>query len=140
METNAIKIKTTVNAPAEEVWNFWTEPEHIKNWNHASDDWHTPAVQNDVREQGNFSWRMEARDGSAGFNFTGIYTQVKKPESIKYVMDDGREVEITFNQNGDATIVEEIFDPDKDHSMEMQKTGWQAILDNFKKYVEQNLE
>lgn len=140
MKTNTIRIKTTINAPAEQVWGFWTLPEHIKNWNHASDDWHTPAVQNDVREQGNFSWRMEARDGSAGFDFEGTYTEIEKPHKIKYILGDGREVEITFQQTGDATVVEEIFEANKEHSMEMQKTGWQAILSNFKKYVEQNFK
>lgn len=139
METNAIKIKATVNAPVNEVWRFWTDPEHIKNWNHANDDWYTPAVQNDVRERGKFSWRMEAKDGSAGFDFEGTYTKVEKPELIKYVLDDGREVEISFEKSGNSTVIEETFEADKEHSLDMQKSGWQAILNNFKKYVAHNL-
>lgn len=136
MKTDAIKIHTTVNAPREQVWKYWTEPEHIKNWNYASEDWHTPAVENDVRENGKFSWRMEAKDGSSGFDFVGIYTKIKKPENIKYTMDDGRKAELWFKEDGDATLVEETFEAEKENSRELQKNGWQAILNNFKKYVE----
>lgn len=132
-----ITIETTINAPIEKVWACWTKPEHITKWNNASDDWHSPQAENDLRVGGKFITRMEAKDGSAGFDFGGTYDEVKEYELIAYTMDDNRKVKITFSQHNDEEVkVVETFDPESENSMEMQRNGWQAILNNFKKYVE----
>lgn len=138
---NKITIETTVNAPLEKVWDFWGKPEHITKWNAASEDWHTPRAENDLRTGGKFSSRMEAKDGSFGFDFEGIYGEVIDHQKIAYAMPDGRQVEILFEEVNGQTKVTEHFDPETENSEEMQRQGWQAILDNFKKYVEghQNL-
>lgn len=134
----AITVSATINAPVEKVWKLWSEPAHIKQWNNASDDWHTPHAENDLREGGKFSSRMEAKDGSFGFDFGGVYDVVKTHELIAYTMGDGRTVKITFEGNGSTTTVTETFDAETTHSEDMQRAGWQAILDNFKKYTEAN--
>ncbi|KAA2239564.1 polyketide cyclase [Chitinophaga agrisoli] len=133
-----ITIQATINAPVEKVWQYWSLPEHITKWNQASDDWHTPTATNDLRTGGTFSSRMEAKDGSWGFDFGGTYTNVQDHQLIAYTMGDGRTVNVTFTGNGDTTEVVETFDPEATHSREMQQSGWQAILDNFRKYVEQH--
>ncbi len=135
---NKIKIETTVESDADKVWEYWTNPEHITRWNHASDDWHSPRGTNDLREGGRFNIRMEAKDGSSGFDFEGEYTEVVPNQKISYIMDDGRKVEIVFENLGNKTRVTESFDPESKNSLEMQRSGWQAILDNFKKYTEGN--
>ena len=132
----AITVKTTVEAPVEKVWKYWSSPEHITQWNNASDDWHTPRAENDLRTGGKFLARMEARDGSFGFDFGGVYDEVRENKYIAYTMGDGRKVEVTFSGNKNETNVEETFEAENENSHEMQKTGWQAILDNFKKYTE----
>src|SRR5690606_33705096 len=132
-----ITIETTINAPIEKVWACWTKPEHITKWNNASDDWHSPQAENDLRVGGKFITRMEAKDGSVGFDFGGTYDEVKEYELIAYTMDDNRKVKVTFSQHNDEeTKVVETFDPEAENSIEMQRDGWQAILNNFKKYVE----
>ena len=139
METNektVITVENTVNAPVEKVWDYWTKPEHITNWNFASDDWHSPWAKADLREGGTFSARMEAKDGSMGFDFGGVYDVLRKNELIEYTMGDGRRVKINFTPQGDSTRVSESFEAEGTHSVELQKNGWQAILDNFKKYTE----
>lgn len=133
-----ITVKAIVNAPLEKVWIFWTTPEHIIHWNNASDDWHTPKAINDLRPNGKFNYRMEAKDGSFGFDFEGTYTAVKNNELIEYSLDDARKVQIRFESADNTTIVTETFDPENENSLELQQTGWQAILDNFKKYTETN--
>jgi uncharacterized protein YndB with AHSA1/START domain len=133
-----ITVESTINAPVEKVWKFWSLPEHIKKWNNASDDWHTPSSENDLRPGGKFSTRMEAKDGSFGFDFGGIYDEVKTNELITYTMGDGRKVKVVFTSNGNTTTVTETFEAESQNPVEMQKGGWQAILDNFKKYVEAN--
>jgi uncharacterized protein YndB with AHSA1/START domain len=133
-----ITIQTTVNAPIEKVWLYFTQPEHIKNWNNASDDWHTPSAQNDLRAGGNFVYRMEAKDGSFGFDFGGTYDVVKENEYLEYTIGDGRKVKASFIGQGTATKVVENFEAETTNSIDMQRTGWQAILDNFKKYTEAN--
>jgi uncharacterized protein YndB with AHSA1/START domain len=133
-----ITVETTVNAPVDKVWQLWTGPEHITRWSHASDDWHTPRAENDVRTGGRFSSRMEARDGSMGFDFAGVYDDVKANERIEYTMGDGRQVKVKFAPEGNQTKVVETFDAETLHPEEMQRAGWQAILDNFRKYVESN--
>ena len=136
--TTKVTVENTVNAPVEKVWKLYTGPEHIKKWNSASDDWHTPSAENDLRVGGKFSSRMEAKDGSMGFDFAGVYDDVKTNELIAYTMGDGRQAKITFANQDNKTKVAVTFDAETQNSVEMQKDGWQAILDNFKKYVEAN--
>lgn len=131
-----ITVKAIVNAPVETVWNVWTSPEHIVKWNNASEDWHTLKVENDLRAGGKFLSRMEAKDGSFGFDFAGVYDEVKTNEVISYTLGDDRKVYISFTGNGDTTTITETFDAETTNPIEMQKDGWQAILDNFKKYTE----
>lgn len=131
-----ITVEATVNVPVEKVWKFWTSPEHIIKWNSPSEDWHTPKAENDLRVGGSFTSRMEAKDGSFGFDFGGIYDQVKTNELIAYTLGDGRTVKIQFSANGDSTTVTESFDAESENPVEMQRGGWQAILDNFKTYTE----
>jgi uncharacterized protein YndB with AHSA1/START domain len=131
-----ITVKNTVNAPVEKVWKLWTAPDHITKWNNASDDWHTPRAENDLRTGGKFVARMEAKNGSSGFDFGGVYDEVKTHELIAYTMGDGRKVKITFAANGALTNVVETFEAEGTNSIELQRSGWQAILDNFKKYAE----
>lgn len=131
-----ITVSTTVNAEIETVWNFWTEPEHIKRWNHASEDWHTTVSENDLRVGGTFKSRMEAKDGSIGFDFGGIYDEVILYEIIGYILGDGRKVKINFITQDKTTKVIETFEAEELNAIEMQQAGWQAILDNFKSYIE----
>lgn len=133
---NTIKVETTVKVPLEKVWKNWSTPEDIIQWNNASDDWHTTRAENDLCAGGKFLSRMEAKDGSFGFDFWGIYDEVKPNELIKYTMGDGRKTEITFSATGEETKVVETFEAENEHTLEMQRAGWQAILDNFKKYAE----
>jgi len=141
METlnkTVITVETTVNAPVEKVWKLWSSPEHITKWNNASDDWHTPYAENDLRVGGKFSSRMEAKDGSFGFDFWGVYDVVATNERIEYTLGDERKVRILFTNMGNITKVIESFEAENENSIEMQKGGWQAILDNFRKYTEEN--
>jgi uncharacterized protein YndB with AHSA1/START domain len=133
-----ITVEANVKAPVEKVWKLWTEPVHITKWNSASDDWHTPSAENDLRVGGKFSARMEAKDGSFGFDFGGVYNTVKTHEEIAYTIGDGRKVQILFKKQGNETHVSETFEAENQNPMEMQRGGWQAILDNFKKYTESN--
>lgn len=133
-----ITVTTTVKAPIEKVWKYWTHPEHITQWNNASDDWFTPRASNDLRPEGKFNFRMEARDGSFGFDFEGIYNAVKEHEMIAYSIIDGRKVSIRFESEGSQTTVTETFEAENENSIELQQKGWQSILDNFKKYTESN--
>jgi len=131
-----ITVETVVHSPVEKVWEYWTDPEHIKQWNNASDDWHTPYAENDLQVGGKFVSRMEAKDGSFGFEFSGVYDEVSMNESIAYTMGDGRKVKILFLRQENDTRIIESFDAEETHTIEMQQAGWQAILDNFKKYAE----
>ncbi|MGI8636050.1 MAG: SRPBCC family protein, partial [Segetibacter sp.] len=123
-------------APIEKVWEYWTVARHIEKWNSASDDWHTPRAENDLRVGGKFSARMEAKDGSFGFDFGGVYDAVEKYKFIEYTLGDQRKVSITFTSQGNETKIVETFDGENTHSTEMQRGGWQAILNSFKKYTE----
>jgi uncharacterized protein YndB with AHSA1/START domain len=137
-QATVITVENTINAPVAKVWEFWSKPEHITKWCSASNDWHTPRAENDLRTGGKFLSRMEAKDGSFGFDFGGVYDEVRNNEYIEYTMGDGRKVKITFSANGDTTKVVESFDAESTNPVEMQRGGWQAILDNFKKYTEAN--
>lgn len=141
METTGkttITVQTIVNAPVEIVWQYWTDPEHIVRWNNASADWHTPWAENDLRAGGKFTSRMEARDGSMGFDFEGVYDAVKIYEQIEYSIADGRKVKIVFKELDELTEVVETFEAESVNPIELQRAGWQSILDNFKKYTEAN--
>ena len=135
-EKTVLTVEAVINAPVAKVWECWTMPDHITNWNNASDDWHTPWAKNDLQAGGRFTSRMEAKDGSMGFDFGGVYDAVRTDEYIEYTMDDGRKVKVTFSAEGNATRVAESFEAENMHSLEMQQGGWQAILNNFKKYAE----
>ncbi|KAF0091987.1 MAG: hypothetical protein FD141_171 [Fusobacteria bacterium] len=131
-----INVNTMIDLPIEKVWEYWTEPAHIVNWNNASDDWHTTKATNDLRSGGKFSSRMEAKNGSVGFDFSGVHNDVKKYSLIDSVLDDGRLMSVSFKEIDGRTFVSEDFEAEIENSIELQKTGWQAILDNFKKYAE----
>lgn len=131
-----ITVEAKIKAPIEKVWDYWSDPTHIINWTFASDDWHAPFAENDLRTGGKFKTTMAAKDGSFSFDFEGIYSNVELHKTIEYDMADGRRVRITFDQAGNETLVKESFDPEKENPEDMQKGGWQAILDNFKKYTE----
>lgn len=132
-----ITIQATINAPRNKIWKLWTTPEHITQWNAASDDWHTPSAQNDVRVGGEFLLRMEAKDGSFGFDFTGMYDEVEENITLAYTLDDGRRVKILFEEVNGGTHITQTFDAENTNPLEMQREGWQSILNNFKKYVEE---
>jgi uncharacterized protein YndB with AHSA1/START domain len=141
METinkTSITVQATVNAPIEKVWKFWSEPEHITQWCQASDDWHAPYAENDLKTNGKFKTTMAAKDGSFSFDFGGVYSKVDKHKVIEYEMEDGRKVRVQFEELGDSTQITETFDPENTNPLEMQRGGWQAILDNFKKHTEGN--
>ncbi|OSY87566.1 hypothetical protein WH52_10715 [Tenacibaculum holothuriorum] len=131
-----ITVKTSVQADINTVWNYWTKPEHITNWNFATDEWCCPRAENNLQPNKKFSWRMEAKDGSMGFDFEGTYDKIVEKELISYKMSDGRKVDIEFTQNGNEIQVSETFDAEGKNTDEQQRAGWQAILENFKKYVE----
>lgn len=133
-----ITIEAIVKAPVEKVWAYWSEPRHITQWTFASSDWHAPYAENDLRTQGKFKTTMAAKDGSASFDFEGIYSNVQPNEVIEYGLADGRKVKIQFTTQGNDTKVTETFDPESENPVDMQRDGWQAILDNFKKYTEEN--
>jgi len=139
METKTpITIEAVINAPVEKVWQYWSEPAHITKWTFAASDWHAHYAENDLKTDGKFKTRMEAKDGSMGFDFEGIYSKVEEHKVIEYGLGDGRQVKITFEETDGKTKVIETFDPENQNPIEMQRDGWQSILDNFKKYTEEN--
>ena len=141
METTsqqAITVETLVQAPVEKVWQYWTAPEHITKWCNASDDWHAPYAENDLRTGGTFKTTMAAKDGRMQFDWGGVYDLVDPFKQISYSMGDSRKVDVRFSGEGNQTRIVETFDPEQQNPIEMQRGGWQAILDNFKKYVESN--
>lgn len=137
-QNSTITVQAKINAPIDKVWKCWTTPGDIMNWNHASNDWHTPHVENDLHLGGRFSFRMEAKNGSAGFDFGGKYEKVIINKRIEYIIDDGRRVSVVFSASDNKTDVLETFETESVNGIELQRTGWQAILDNFKKYTEEN--
>ena len=133
---NEITVQTVVKAHIAEVWECWNKPEHIIGWAFASDDWEAPAAQNDLRVSGKFKTTMAAKDKSSSFDFTGTYTAVRENELIEYELDDDRQVRVEFTELPEGVRITESFEPENQNPEEMQRSGWQAILDNFKKYVE----
>lgn len=134
--TDTITVEVLVHAPVDKVWDDFTTPAAICSWNAASPDWHTPHAENDLRTGGTFTSRMESKDGKEGFDFSGRYDEVVPHERIAYTMDDGRRVVVTFLPEHESVRVTEVFDPESSNPPEMQRAGWQAILDSFKRYVE----
>jgi len=134
----AITVQAVVNAPVEKVWEYWTAPGHIMQWNNASEDWHTPSAKNDLRVGGKFNWRMESKDKSMGFDFEGNYTKVKPHEALEYTIADGRTVVIRFEEVDSKTRMDITFEAENENPKELQREGWQAILNNFKKHVEES--
>ena len=137
MDKTAITVKTVIKAPVEEVWKFWTEPRHVTQWCNASDDWHVPHSENDLQINGKFKTTMAAKDGSAGVDFEGVYTNIIENKLIEYTIADGRKVRIDFSGHDNETGVTETFEAESVNPVEMQRDGWQSILNNFKKYAEE---
>ena len=133
-----ITVESVINAPVDKVWTLWSEPDHIKKWTFAASDWHAPYAENDLKTDGKFKTTMAAKDGSVSFDFEGVYTNVETHKKIEYALADGRTVQIVFEADGDMTKITETFDPENQNPIEMQRGGWQSILDNFKKYTEEN--
>lgn len=138
MTENKIKIKANVFADSKKVWDYYTLPEHITKWNFATDTWQCPAATNDLRIGGKYSARMEAKDGSFGFDFEAVYDEIIDNKKIAYTMTDGRQAIVDFNIDNNQTEVVITFDAEQQNSLELQRDGWQAILNNFKKYTETN--
>jgi uncharacterized protein YndB with AHSA1/START domain len=133
-----ITVEATVGAPVEIVWDLWIQPGHIVKWNSASEDWHTPKATNDVKVDGKFSSTMAAKDGSMSFDFEGTYTAVEEYKLIAYTIADGRKVEVHFKDDDESTKIVETFEAESTNPIEMQRGGWQAILNSFKKYAEES--
>jgi uncharacterized protein YndB with AHSA1/START domain len=134
-----ITVNATIHAAIEKIWDCWTNPKQIVHWNFASDDWHAPHASNDLQVGGKFVYSMAAKDGSFQFDFEGIFSEIVPQEKIAYALGDGRKVMITFSTiNDNEILVTESFDPEDENTHELQAAGWQAILNNFKKYVETN--
>lgn len=131
-----ITAKAKVKASVNKVWDLWSDPKHIVKWNAASEEWHTPRAENDLRVGGKFLSRMEAKDGSFGFDFGGTYDEVVPQKRIAYTLDDGRKVEVDFKEKNGQTEIVSIFDPETQNPTEMQREGWQSILDSFKRYAD----
>jgi uncharacterized protein YndB with AHSA1/START domain len=138
MKGHKIIIQSIVSADIEKVWDYYTRPGHITKWNFASEDWQCPHASNDMRVGGKYIARMEAKDGSFGFDFEAVYDQIIVAERFSYTMSDGREVNVTFNDADGKTEVSISFDAETENSIELQRQGWLAILNNFKKYTEEN--
>ncbi len=136
MEDGKITVEITVNKDLDFVWNSWTQPDHILKWNHASDDWHTVRALNELKVGGKFFYRMEAKDGSFGFDFESNYELVNEKQELTYIMSDGRRATTIFQSKETETKVTTTFDPENENPIELQKAGWQAILNNFKTYAE----
>jgi uncharacterized protein YndB with AHSA1/START domain len=136
MPAKPITVDTTVRVPVAKAWEYWIKPEHITRWAFASDDWEAPAAKNDLREGGTFTTTMAAKDKSASFDVTGTYNKVRQRELIEYTIEDGRKVSVKFQAAGGGTKITETFEPESENPEDMQRGGWQALLNNFKKYAE----
>lgn len=133
---NKITLSTVAERPIALIWDLWTKSKHIMRWNTASSDWHTTRVRNDLHVDGSFKYRMEAKDGSSSFVLEGTYTTVTRHKRIAYTLADNRKVEVVFTAKENTTKITTHFEPEQTNAVEMQQVGWQAILDNFKKYAE----
>lgn len=138
MKIEPITVQVTIKAPIRQVWEKWTTPQDVMAWNSASEDWHTPQARNDLRVGGTFVYRMASRDGASGFDFSGVYYEVIPEKRVAYKMADGRKVTIQFDALSDGVQVSETFDLEQENTAELQRAGWQAILDHFKRYVEKS--
>jgi uncharacterized protein YndB with AHSA1/START domain len=138
MDTSKITIQAVVAADRQKVWDCYTQPEHITKWNFATDTWHCPAASNDMRVGGKYLARMEAKDGSFAFDFEAVYNEIVDGEKFTYTMPDNREIQVSFEQTDDKTRVTVTFDPENENPVDLQRSGWQSILDNFRKYAEGN--
>lgn len=136
--SNKVTVTATVNADSKKVWDYYNQPEHITKWNFADPSWHCPSATNDMRVGGKYVSRMEAKDGSFGFDFEATYDEVVEGKKFTYTMPGGRQVTVVFNENNGSTGIDVTFDAETENPIEMQRDGWQAILDNFKKYTEAN--
>lgn len=136
MSFTNVTIQATIFADRKKVWEYYNQPEHITHWNFASPEWHCPRAENELKIGGKLKSRMEARDGSMGFDFVGTYEKIDEFNSLRFSLDDGRRVDVEFSDQGNKTQVVTHFDAESSHPVEMQQQGWQAILNNFKKYVE----
>ncbi len=137
-KTKTLTVEVIVKAAINKVWLYFTQPEHIIHWNHASIDWHCPKASNVLKLGEKFSYTMASKDGSMSFDFNGTYTDLFTHERICYTLEDGRKVEVHFRAEGETTVVKEIFEPEQENTLELQQTGWQSILTNFKNYTEEN--
>ena len=135
-EKTLITVQAKIKAPINLVWKYWTTPEHIVCWNHASDDWHTTNADNYLEAGGKFNYRMESKNGSFGFDFWGIYNKVIPQQLIEITLGDERKMSVAFSSANGETEVLETFEAESENSVELQRGGWQAILDNFKKHIE----
>ncbi|MBC9812930.1 SRPBCC family protein [Crocinitomicaceae bacterium CZZ-1] len=140
METTQLTVNAAIATDIQSVWEAWTQPKHITGWNFASDDWCCPNAENDLRTGGKYTARMEAKDGSFGFDFEAVYDEVLTHQKIVYTMADGRKSTTVFKSRGNTTEVSTTFDAETSNPIDMQQQGWQAILNNFKKYVEHNAQ
>jgi hypothetical protein len=135
---NKITVSSEINAPVSKVWDYWTSPQHVQEWNFASNDWHCPNGSSRFEAGGEFHYIMAAKDGSVNFDFWGTFVKIVLLKSIDIVLGDGRELSITFEETHDGTIVTQLFELEEVNSLELQQMGWQTILNNFKEYVESN--
>jgi uncharacterized protein YndB with AHSA1/START domain len=133
---NSITVSTITKLSIQDAWKAWTNPEHVIHWTFASDDWHSPKASSQLHEGGRFLTRMEAKDGSEGFDFEGTFTLVSAPDKLEYKLDDDRMVSVVFEEVPDGTRITETFDPENINSLELQRAGWQAILENYKKHAD----
>ena len=131
-----ITVNATIQAPITKVWDYWTNPEHVKNWNFAASDWHCPEANNNLEVGGEFHYTMSAKDNSFSFDFWGTYQKIELEANLEIILGDGRHMKVSFETIDNTTVVTESFEPEKVNPEEMQRAGWQMILDNFKKYVE----
>ena len=131
-----VTVENTIGTNVDKAWEFWTNPEHITHWNFATPEWHCPTAEHDLRVGGKLKYTLAAKDGSMAFDYTATFTTIKPGELLEYTLDDGRKVSISFIGKGNTTQIIERFEVEDENSIDMQRQGWQAILDNFKRYAE----
>ena len=132
-----IEIESKINAKLDQVWEYWTKPEHITKWNKASEDWLCPNAENDLKDGGKFKYRMESEDGKVGFDFAGTYKEVKEKEKLTYELEDGRNAEVTFSEEDGNVMIKETLDTEDENPVDQQEQGWKSILESFKAYAEE---